>query len=151
MHVFRPQRLPHDIGWVRHQGIAINRDSAVRAHKTGPPFRTDRLIRMRPAMYYDPAGILVPRSVLFHKNLYRSGLIRTGRPLHNIVMVLTPIQFSNVEAVRARVAVVRNRRRRPQVQIPIEFFGYRLSRTKALRPKNRASIPVSVDLLEGPY
>src|SRR5512135_3593035 len=63
-------------------------------------------------------------------------------------MVLAPVELADVETVGAGVAVVGQIRSRSQVEVPVQVVRNRLGGPETLRPGDRASVPVSIDLFE---
>src|SRR5580658_2806231 len=75
-------------------------------------------------------------------------MIRVGRPLDDIIVMLAPIQLADVEAMRAYVSVIGKPRHRPQVEVPIHRVRHGFAGAEERRPKNAPAIAISVDGLQ---
>src|SRR5207244_2585005 len=78
----------------------------------------------------------------------RPRIIGAGGPLNDVVMMLPPVQLSDIEWMRTSVAVERDHRRRAEIQVPIETGWGGARRTKPWRPENPSAIPIGVNLFE---
>src|ERR1039458_3660043 len=58
---------------------------------------------------------------------------------------LTP---ADIKPVRLAVAIVWKPRHWPQVKVPVQVLGHRLTRFEAFGPKDAAPVPVGIDGLE---
>ena len=136
MHLVRPERFPHRVRRIRNQRAPIHGDPPLRADKTSASFAADGFTGIRLAVHNHPAGILVRGTSVLDPKFHRPGVIRASRPLNDVVVVLAPIEFADVKAVRARVAVVREPRGRPQVKVPIQSLRHGLGRSETPRPES---------------
>src|SRR5260221_3872471 len=150
MNLIGPKRFSYEVRWVGHQGVAIHRNAPRSSNKAGPSFAPDRFIGIRLAVNDDAARVTVAGAVIFHENLHRAGTISVSCPLHDVVVVLSPIEFADIETVRAGASVVRQPRRWSEIQVPVEAGRHGFGWPEAGGPKDPAAIPVGVNLFEFP-
>ena len=101
-------------------------------------------------MHDHATGILVTGAGFFHEDVHRARIVGRGGPLDDIIMVLAPVEFADIETVGARVAIVREPWRGTEVQVPVQAFGHWFGGAEPLRPENRPAIAVGVDGLQLP-
>src|SRR6266704_6538028 len=120
VHLVGPEWFTHDIRRVGNQRAAVHGDAATSPDKAGPALAANRFPREWLAIHHHPVGVLVTRTALFDEDFHRTGIVGARRPLHNVVVVLTPVEFADVEAVRTGVSIIGNPGRRPEVKIPVQ-------------------------------
>src|SRR5205085_2990810 len=128
----RPKRLADNLGRIGDQRIAIHRDAATGANKTGATVAADWLTRAGFAVNDDAIGVLIARAVLLHEDFNGAGIVGCGRPLDDVVVMLAPVEFADIKAVRASIAVIREPGGGSEIEVPIQIGWNGIGRTEAL-------------------
>ena len=111
MHLVGAKRFAHEVWRVGHQRIAIHRNTASSADEASAAVTAHGFAGVGFAINDYAAGILVAGAVVLHEEIHRSRVVRIRRPLDDVVVVLAPVEFPNVEAVRTGIAIIRKPRR----------------------------------------
>src|ERR1051326_848962 len=148
MHFIGPKRIADDVRRVRYQCIAVHGYPSSGTDKASATFTADGFAGIRLAVKDYSAGVFVTRAAVFHENLDRTGIVGVGSPLDDVVVVLAPIEFTDIEPVRARNPVVGQPRGRAEIQIPIKAHRDWLGGAETLRPEDAATIAVGVNGLQ---
>src|SRR5262249_33997192 len=141
-------RFADDFGRIGNQCAAVHGDPAIGADKAGAAFAADLFARVRLPINRDAVGVFVTRAIVLQENFDRPGGIGAGGPLDDIVVVLAPIEFADIEAVRSRDTVEREPRRRPEIKVPIKAVRDWFGRAETLRPENSPAIAPGVNGLQ---
>ncbi len=142
------KRLANNVRRFGHQCVPIHRNTAMLADKTDAAIAPNFFAGIRPAVHCDTAGVAVTGAPVFDPKFHRPGRVGIGAPLDNVIVVLPPVEFANVEAVRPGIAIKREHRRRTEIQIPVEPVGQRFFGRKRFRPGNRAAVAPGINLLQ---
>ena len=103
-----PERFADNVRRVRHQRGTIHGNAAVGPDKTGAAFTAHRLARKALSINYNAVGVDVTGAIAAHENFHRPSVVSIGSPLHDVVMMLAPIELADVERVRANISVKRD-------------------------------------------
>src|SRR4051812_47344305 len=101
MNFIRSQRFENDFGRVGYNCVTIHGDASIRADKAGATFSSNWLIRIGATIDNHATRVLVAGPAFLKPQLYRTRIVRIGRPLNNVIVMLAPVQFADVEAVRS--------------------------------------------------
>ena len=130
-----PQGLAENVGRVGNDDFAPHGDPARGADDAHPAIAPHGLTRIVFAMDHDPVGVLQTQAVTFQEDFDRPRVIGARGPLDDIVVVLAPIQFTDVEAMGAGIAIVGEPGRRAEVKVPVEAVGHRMPGAKLVGQK----------------
>jgi len=126
MNLVGPKRLAHD---VRRSEISALLSTAMRPSvptKQAPPrlrpFRLDNL-----PINNHTIAILIAGPAILHESFDRTGIVRSGGPLNDVVVMLAPIEFADVEPMGRGDAIIRQPGRRPEIKVPIQTLRNRLA------------------------
>src|ERR1051326_4226619 len=143
-----PQGFADDVRRVGHQRRTIHGNASVGPDKTRAAFAAYRLAWKALSIHDNAVGVGVAGAVAAHENLHWPGVVGIRGPLHDVVMMLTPIELPDVERMRPHISVERDHRRRSQKHIVVKTVRHRPSRAEARGPENPAAVAVGVDGLE---
>src|ERR1700722_6430143 len=142
------QRFADDLGGFGHERITVHGDPAVRADETTAAIGADRFIRIWLAENGDAVGIFVAGTIALEKSVGRAGVIHVGDPLDDIVMVLRPIEFADIEGMRAVFSVEGKHRRGAEIKVPVKTLRHRLAFAEERGPGETTAVAISVNLLQ---
>src|SRR6516162_6161470 len=101
------QGLSNNLRRIGNEGVAVHGNPAVGSDKTRATLAANFFARVSLSIDCGAAGVLVAGTIPLHENLHRTGGIRICGPLDDVVMMLAPIEFANIEAMGPGFAIER--------------------------------------------
>ncbi len=151
VYVVRTDRFFQDARRIGNDVFTVHADFPFRADEPPAARFADFLSLVRPSIDDGSIGVFVDGASCFNIEFHRPGAVRVQAPLHDVVMVLSPIDSAVSEQVGVGVVSIGNRRRGSKPQVPIETIRDRFSLTLILVPDRPASRTVGVDFFQFPY